>query len=187
MQLRDRLGIHPENIHFELALKNKNVDLGVIEKDELKMVISIRSQSSSIRKNFTNNINGLQGEIVGLKNIYPNIVAGVLYLLKKRDLTDNYDCLEYYLQNIPRKLLPIISGAKVGLDDCFDTGSIIIWDLDENDRVSFLTDNYISQTFSIDNFFDDLREHYSEIKLKSQFNLNQLDSQRFSHFLGPKE
>lgn len=183
LRLSDTVGIKPENIHLEVRLKNKNIDIGVIEENQLKFAISIRSQSSSIKKNFTNNVDGLQGEVVKLKNSYPDLNAGVVYLLKRIDIKNNEDCMEYYLNKIPKKLIPIISGTSLRTKDRYDTGCIIIWDIDESGNVYFEKDKYIIDNFSIENFIRDIKELYGETKIKSQFTLSELDEEKFTDFL----
>jgi hypothetical protein len=119
LNLHKKLKIPQKNIHFEVKLKNKNIDIGIIEDDQIKLAISIKSQSSSIKKNFTNNVNSLQGEVVGLKSIYPNLRTGIVYLFKETDITTKDNCLDYYYTNIPKKLIPIISGSNINSSDRF--------------------------------------------------------------------
>jgi len=139
LTLCKQLDISPEFIHFEVKLRNKVIDVGIIKDGDLKVAISLKSQSSSIRKNFTNMVNALQGEVMSLKKYYPNLIVAFVLLLKRNDIKENIDCLNYYMDNIPRKLLPFIS---YGTKDRFDSGSIIIWDIDEG--VVKLEENYIT-------------------------------------------
>ena len=174
------LDISPEFIHFEVKLRNKVIDVGIIKDGDLKVAISLKSQSSSIRKNFTNMVNALQGEVMSLKKYYPSLIVAFVLLLKRKDITEGVDCLNYYMNNVPKKLLPFIS---YGTKDRFDSGSIIIWDIE--DDIVKLEDNYITQVYDLDNLINDIKELYSE-ELKSQFSLNNLED-RISDFLEPKQ
>jgi len=174
-----------ENIFYsyinKYLIKQKNREK-IIENKELKIAISVRSQSSSIRDNFTNNVNSLQGEVVSLKNLYPDINTGVVYLLKRHDIDDDYDCLPYYEENIPKKLLPIISGQGALSKDRFDTGCIIIWDIDKKGKVYFEKKSWITSIFSIKNFLNEIKGLYGEAQLKSQFTVADLEK-KFISFL----
>lgn len=185
LKLAYELHIPKENIHFEVRLKNKNIDVGVIEDNQIKLAFSVRSQSSSIKKNFTNNVNSLQGEVVSIKSFYPDIRAGVIYLFKKNDVETKDNCLDYYLNNIPKKLMPIISGAYQNTNDRFDTGCIVIWDYDEKTNKIVLEDNLITKTFSMKNFIKDIHALYTESKLKSQFTVSDLTDKKMVDFLKP--
>lgn len=178
LKLKNDLNIPDNHIHFELKLRNKNIDIGVVENDKIKIAISIKSQTGSIKKNFTNNVNALQGEVVSLKSLYPNLKTGVVYLLKEEDLTNQDNCLEYYKTNIPKKLLPIIS---MGRKDSFDTACIIIWEMKQNKLT--LIDNDIIRPYNIDNFISEIKFLYQEDNLKSSFKLSDLDSNKFIDFL----
>jgi len=180
LKLKNDLKIPPDNIHFELKLRNKNIDVGVIEDGKIKVAISIKSQTGSIKKNFTNTINNLQGEVVGLKSLYPNLKAGLVYLFKQIDVSNQDNCLEYYKNNIPKKLLPIIS---IGQKDSFDTACIIIWETENNNLK--LIENDIIKPYSIDNFINEIGFLYQEDNLKSAFTLNNLDNDKFIDFLKP--
>lgn len=83
LKIHKALQIPSHCIHFEAKMRNKNVDLLIMEENAPKLALTIRSQISSIKKNFTNNINSLQGEVVGLKSIYTTLKVGLVYLLKK--------------------------------------------------------------------------------------------------------
>lgn len=109
LKIHKTLGIDAKDILFETKLRNKNVDIAIVQDNQVKIAITVRSQSSSIKKNFTNNINSLQGEVVSLKTYYPEARIGLVYLLKKSDLDTEDKCDSYYNENIPRRLLPLIN------------------------------------------------------------------------------
>ena len=182
LKLNKELNIPSESIHFEVKLKNKNIDIGIIEENEIKFAISIRSQSSSIKKNFTNNVNSLQGEVVSLKSSYPGLKVGVIYLLKKTDIDTKDDCWKYYEQMLPRKLLPLIN-TNIPTNDRFDAASIIIWDINEKTNKVELFSNIITQTYNIDTFMNDVKEIMSESKIKSQFSVSEMDEELLRKFL----
>jgi len=182
LKLNKELHVPSENIHFEVKLKNKNIDIGIVEDNEIKFAISIRSQSSSIKKNFTNNVNSLQGEVVSLKSSYPGLKVGVVYLLKKTDLDTKDDCWSYYEQNLPRKLLPLIN-TNIPTHDRFDAACILIWDVNDKTKKVELFSNVITETYNIVNFMNDVKEILSESKIKSQFSVSELDEEILKKFL----
>jgi hypothetical protein len=184
-KLADKLKDKAENIHFETQLKNKNVDLAIFDKEDLKISIAVRSQISSIKKNFTNNINSLQGEVVALKNAYPMVSVGVVYLLKRTDLEKKEDCLPYFLEQIPVKLLPILSNIGYPSKDRFDVGCIIIYDKDENGNI-IIEDNLLLKNYSINTFIDSVFEVYSKLKPTSLFKYSELTEDKFIDFLQSK-
>jgi|GEM_PF-1352220 len=184
LKLNKIVGISKENIHFEVKLRNKNIDIGVIEDNKIKLAISVRSQNSSIKNNFTNNINSLQGEVVGLKSLYPDIKTGVVYLFKINDLTTNVNCLDYYAANIPKKLLPIIAGNNLMTKDRFDTGCVIICDYDKDKDELIYEENDITKAFSMANFINEINDLYKETEITSQFSAAELDSTKIIEFLG---
>ncbi|MCX7980855.1 MAG: hypothetical protein N3A68_07420 [Bacteroidia bacterium] len=133
-QIYSRFNVSPEAILLEAKLPLKNVDVLVVEKVGSQalpvMAISIRSQLASIKKNFTNNVNQLQGELLALRSYHPTLSVGLLYLLSRKDYTTGEDCVEYYTKQIPKKLLPLI-GVGGFARDRFDAALILVADWNE--------------------------------------------------------
>lgn len=131
--LHQRLGFSPENIYLEAALPLKNVDILVVSTTQKVpiplLAVSIRSQIASIKKNFTNNVNQLQGEVLALRSHYPTLPTALVYLLSLYDYTTGDDCTSYYAENIPLKLLPLIGMGGLSRDR-FDAALLILekWD-----------------------------------------------------------
>jgi hypothetical protein len=181
MKLQRELGINPEDILFETKLRNKNVDIAVVQQNEVKLAITVRSQSSSIKANFTNNINSLQGEVVSLKTYYPNAKVGLVYLIKKTD--EKGDCEAYLNENIPKKLLPLIN-SSIPTKDRFDTAMIVIWDYDEtSEKVKLIENNIFTKVYNEENFIKDIKNILEEEKINSQFSLKELDKDKIIEFL----
>lgn len=183
LKLNMEINIPKENILFEVEMHNKKVDLLVKENDEPKIVITIRSQISSIKKNFTNNVNSLQGEVVSLKSFYPDLKVCLVYLLKQKDFTTNDDCSNYYLQNIPKKLLPLINTSRPSTN-CFDAALIIIWDINEEGKIIVDDSNCFTQIYNEENFFNDLKAMIQSEKILAQFSLDDIDINKLKEFLG---
>ncbi|MCX7908224.1 MAG: hypothetical protein N2560_01720 [Ignavibacteria bacterium] len=181
LKIQKELELPKENVLFEVEMKNKNVDLVITYKDEPKILITIRSQTSSIKKNFTNNINSLQGEVVSLKNYYPKCKVGLVYLLKKKDIANNEDCSNYYLENIPKKLLPIVN-TNNPTKDCFDAAMVIIWDLDDVNNVILDDSNIFVKIYNEENFIKDLKLILREQKIEPHFSLKDIDIEKFKKF-----
>lgn len=171
-----------DKIHFEINLHNKKVDLGLFDEDAQPFyVISIRSQISSIKKNFTNNINSLQGEVVSIKTSYPSIKVGLVYLLKVTDIDTKDECMSYYAENIPKKLLPMIN-TNIYSTDRFDAACLLFWDY-KNGKALLVEDDYLSRVFDISSFMKDTKQIIEGKEIKSQFSFKDLDERRFIEFL----
>jgi len=185
MNLYKKLNIPPENIFLEVKLKNKNVDIAVISGEKLNYVITVRSQMLSIKKNFTNNINSLQGELVSLKTLYPGLYIGLIYLLKGLD--ENEQCLiDYYKEQIPRKLFPLINTYSSTIQT-FDSAAILLYESYLNN--DFATRCSIPDIFNVYNFevfLKDFKEHYFAQKPVARLSLNQLIKEKntLQEFLG---
>lgn len=182
LKIQKELKVSGDYIHFELKMYNKNVDLAIVENNNVKLALAIRSQSSSIKKNFTNNVNSLQGEVVGLKSIYPNLKVGLVYLLKKTDIVSGEDLSEYYYENIPKKVLPLIN-TNIPTKDRFDAAMILVWDIDEKNNVFIDTENPFIKVFNEDTFIEDVKKIIDEEKLISQFTLKEIDKDKIREFL----
>lgn len=167
-----QLDIPLNDIHFETKLHNKEVDLCVFKDNSPFLVISIKSQSSSVKKNFTNTANVLQGEVASLKLSYPNLKVVTFILYKKTDSTLNENLTSYYSDKIPTKIFPIISPHYVH-NSKFDMGGIILWDRDAN---GIEIDNTLFQDFNTDKFFDWIKNVYEGKQVYSQFTLSDLDA-----------
>lgn len=185
MNLYKRLNIPAENIFLEVKLKNKNVDIAIINGERLNYVITVRSQMFSVKKNFTNNINSLQGELVSLKTLYPGLYVGLIYLLKGLD--ENEQCLiDYYKEQIPRKLFPMINTYN-STNQTFDSAAILLYE-------SFLDDDFNSRcpvpdifnVYNFEVFLNDFKEHYFSQKPVARRSLLQLieESNTLKEFLG---
>ncbi|ROL55963.1 hypothetical protein D9V84_10015 [Bacteroidetes/Chlorobi group bacterium Naka2016] len=174
VKLSKDLNIPQNSVIFEANLRNKKVDLAIMEGNQPKVLITIRSQTSSIKKNFTNNINSLQGEVVSLKTYYPDSYIALVFLLKRTDLSSKTDCLEYYNENIPKKLIPLIN-TSIPTKDRFDAALIIIWDIDNNGNIYLEKDNFFAKIYNVDNFLKDINSIISPQKITSQFSLSDLD------------
>lgn len=184
-KLQKELDIPKENILFEANLKNKNVDIVIMENNKPKVLITIRSQTSSIKKNFTNNINSLQGEVVSLKSFYPTCKIGLVFLLKKIDLATKDDCTNYYEENIPKKLIPLIAPNHINKDR-FDTAMIIIWDIKEDGTIYIDNQNIFTKIYNEENFIKELKNIILPQLIKAQFSLNELDLDNIKNFLSVK-
>lgn len=185
LKLQKEINISPDKIHFEVKLKNKNVDIAIIDNDKVKLAVTIRSQSSSIKKNFTNNINSLQGEVVSLKTLYSDMRVGLVYLLKKVDIDTEDDCTNYYFENIPKKLLPLIN-TSIPTKDRFDAAMLIVWDIDTQNKVYIDYSNLFTQIFNEETFIKDVKNILDEEKINSQFSLDQLSKEKMIEFLKNK-
>lgn len=136
--LHQRLNFSPEQIYLEAGLPLKKVDVLVLSQAETHKVpllaVSIRTQVASIKKNFTNNINQLQGEAIALRSHYPALPIALVYLLKAEDHTEKEDCLPYYAENLPIKLLPLIGMGGIN-SDRFDAALLLIRDWDKKGKL----------------------------------------------------
>ncbi|RME16978.1 MAG: hypothetical protein D6799_04360 [Bacteroidetes bacterium] len=183
INLHKKLGIPEHWIKYEVKLKNKNVDLAIInDKDEILFAISIRSQIASVKKNFTNNINSLQGEVVGLKSLYPGLKVGLIYLYCATDWETNDNLLPYYNEQIPRKLFPLIN-TYTPTNDRFDAASILLFE-------TYIQKNFpipdIFKVYNFDNFLEDVKENLSVQSPSYQQDLKKLyDIQSIRKFLSP--
>jgi len=154
-----------------------------MEHNRIKLVVAVRSQSSSIKKNFTNNINSLQGEVVSIKTFYPEAKVGLVYLIKKTDIDTGEDCESYLNENIPKKLLPLIN-TSIPTKDRYDAAMIVIWDYDEKSgMVSIMKNNIFTQIYNEDNFIRDIKSILEEEKIKLQFSLADLSDEKIIRFL----
>lgn len=178
-EVSHQLGIEPENILLEVELPVKNVDILIVDntsgKDMPLLSISIRTQVASIKKNFTNNVNQLQGEVVSLKNYYPSLFTALVYLFSKVDMTTGEDCTSYYSENIPHKLLPTI-GYGGNNRDRFDAALILVreWN-DEGEPVSpsDLRLDFL-RSYSPDAFWAKLSSLVGETRIKARYRLSLL-------------
>lgn len=168
------MGIPAADIRFETKLENKDVDLCVFKEDKPFLVISIKSQSRSIKKNFTNAANALQGEATHLKNSYPELKVATFILYKKTDTTINEDCTTYYTEKIPAKILPIIT-PYFKSSNKFDNGCIVVWD---NNGNIITVDNTILvlKEFDTSNFFNWVKEIYEGKVITSQFGTDEINT-----------
>jgi hypothetical protein len=154
-----------------------------MEHNRIKLVVAVRSQSSSIKKNFTNNINSLQGEVVSIKTFYPEAKVGLVYLIKKTDIDTDEDCESYLNENIPKKLLPLIN-TSIPTKDRYDAAMIVIWDYDAHSgRVSIMKNNIFTQIYNEDHFIRDIKSILEEEKIKFQFSLADLNDEKIIRFL----
>ncbi|MBN2020694.1 MAG: hypothetical protein JW749_10785 [Sedimentisphaerales bacterium] len=88
-----RLGISEKEVTIRTEArifgshKPKEVDVAVIHPQAGPLiVISLRSQMSSIEKNFANYYEGIIGDVISLHGKYPDLVIGQIYLLPKRTI-----------------------------------------------------------------------------------------------------
>lgn len=81
-----KVAIKPEGIIFG-SHKPKKVDVVVIHPEAGPLIaISVRSQMSSIDKNFSNYYEGIIGDVISLHNRYPDLVVGEIYMLPKETI-----------------------------------------------------------------------------------------------------
>lgn len=172
LKLKD-FDIPDNDIRFETKLIGKNVDLCIFKDNIPFLAISLKSQSSSIIKNFTNTANALQGETTNLKSIYPNLKTCSFILYKKNDAELQEDCTKYYKENIPTKILPLISSHFISSNK-FDFGCIVLWEITDK-IIEIEQDEPIFKEFGIDNFFQKIKELYENKNVKSQFTLKEFE------------
>lgn len=157
--------IKPEATIFG-AHKPKEVDVAVIHKEVGPLIIvSIRSQMSSIDKNFINYYEGIIGDVISLHEKYPDLVIGEIYMLPKetiiRDL-DGHRRIEPHDLRKKEKLFKRITNRKDGKDR-----------LDKYEHLAFLAVDFVKEppevldipedpTLRIEDFYDKLLRTYEE-------------------------
>jgi hypothetical protein len=88
-----RLGISEEKVEIKLegtifgSHKPKDVDVVVIHPEAGPLiVVSVRSQMSSVDKNFLGYYEGIIGDVISLHDKYPDLVVGEIYMLPERTI-----------------------------------------------------------------------------------------------------
>jgi N-methylhydantoinase A/oxoprolinase/acetone carboxylase beta subunit len=140
--------------------KKKKVDVAVVHPTAGPLiVISVRSQMSSINKNKFNNYEMLIGDVISLHERYPSLVVGNLFLLPKKSYLNNeippFD--EY------EKLLKKISQRKDDKDryDKYEHIALLVVDFEKRPP-EVVADIPKDDALRIENFFQKLVETYKE-------------------------
>jgi len=146
--------------------KPKKVDVVVIHPQAGPLIaISIRSQMSSIDKNFSNYYEGIIGDVISLHNRYPDLVVGEIYMLPKETIIkDKSGRRRIEPHDLRRKeeLFKRITNRKNGSDPP-----------DRYEHLAFLAVDFIKeppevldipedQSMRIENFYDKLLATYQE-------------------------
>lgn len=157
--------IRPEAIIFGTH-KPKKVDVAVIHKEAGPLIIiSIRSQMSSIDKNFINYYEGIIGDVISLHEKYPDLVVGEIYMLPKETIIrdpDGHRRIEPHDLRKKEKLFRRITNRKDGKDR-----------LDKYEHLAFLAVDFVKKspevldipedpTLRIEDFYDKLLKTYQE-------------------------
>ena len=174
------IGIPEDNIQFETKLQNKNVDLCIFKDKKPFLVISIKSQSSSIRKNFTNSANALQGEAASLKSSYSDLKVATFMLYKETDVVENVNCKNYYIEKILLKVLPIIV-PMYNSPQKFDNGCLVLWD-NTATGIQIEETNTLFKEFGVIPFFAWIKNVYEGKEITSQFSAKDI-STKIADFL----
>jgi len=146
--------------------KPKLVDVAVIHKEVGPLIIvSIRSQMSSIDKNFINYYEGIIGDVISLHDKYPDLVIGEIYMLPKetiiKDANGNRRIEPHDLRK-KEELFKRITNRRDGKDR-----------IDKYEHLAFLAVDFFKDppevldipedpTLRIEDFYDKLLKTYQE-------------------------
>lgn len=161
-----RIGISERKVQIETEVeiygthKKKKVDVAVVHPQAGPLiVISIRSQMSSINKNKFNNYEMLIGDVISLHERYPSLVVGNIFLLPKKSyLNDEIPPFDEY-----EKLLKKISFRKDDKNrlDKYEHIALLVVDFDK-DPPEIVADIPKDKRLRIEDFFKKLLETYKE-------------------------
>ncbi len=92
-ELRSR-GIESNGLHIKIEQKITVTGRGKVEADvgvfnearEPVLIVDVRSQMSSLGKNFNNYIRMKAGEVESLHDVYPNCIVGLVYIHPAEDV-----------------------------------------------------------------------------------------------------
>jgi len=148
------------------AHKPKLVDVGVTHPEAGPLIaICVRSQMSSIDKNFINYYEGIIGDVISLHEKYPALVAGQIYMLPKATIiTDERGRRRHEPHDLRKKekLFKLITNRKDRSDR-----------IDKYEHLAFLAVDFAKDPpeildipkdpdLRIETFYDKLLETYNE-------------------------
>ena len=148
--------------------KPKNVDVGIVHDEAGPLIsISIRSQMSSIMKNFPNYYEGHIGDCISTHDKYPALVYGLIYLLPKKifrkDKEGNTRKENYKLQDIENKFEKIANRKdEYDVKHKYEHIALLIVDFEKNppEIVDFIP--HSRSDLRIESFFDKLVKTYKD-------------------------
>lgn len=167
-----RLGISERKVAIKLegkifgSHKPKDVDVAVIHPEAGPLiVVSVRSQMSSIDKNFLGYYEGIIGDVISLHDKYPDLVVGELYMLPKETIITGQDGRRRVEPHDLRKkeqLFKRITNRKSGSERT-----------DKYEHLAFLAVDFVKdppevldipkdETMRIEDFYDKLLATYQE-------------------------
>ncbi len=167
-----RLGISERKVDIKTEArifgshKPKEVDVAVIHPQAGPLIaISLRSQMSSIEKNFANYYEGIIGDVISLHGKYPDLVVGQIYLLPRHTIIkDKNGQTRKEAHDLEKKepLFLRIANRKNGTDR-----------IDKYEHLAYLAVDFLKNppevleipkdpSLRIENFYDKLLETYQE-------------------------
>jgi len=168
-----RLGINEKKVQIKpeptifTSHKPKDIDVAVIEEDNGPLIaISVKSQMSSIAKNFMGYYENLIGDVIGLHDKFPFLVVGMLYLLPLKIIrknsegklrTESYDLVKI------EELFRAVSNRKDWDDrpSKYEHFAMLIVDF-EKDPPQIVNNIPVDKSLRIEDFFDKLLRTYKE-------------------------
>ncbi|MBI2617833.1 hypothetical protein HYW58_00015 [Candidatus Kaiserbacteria bacterium] len=135
-------------------------DVGVFnEKDEPVLIVDVRSQMSSLGKNFNNYIRMKAGEVESLHAVYPNCIIGLVYIHPAADVPTKLPVNpvgSFNYANAAKQLSSlIVTNAKTELLSKYQHVSYCV--VDFNSAPPQLSETIPAEPeLRLENFFDDL-------------------------------
>ncbi len=150
---------------IEVERGRVEADVGIFDKDNQPvLIVDVRSQMSSLGKNFNNYIRMKAGEVESVHKKYPNCVDGLVYIHPAGDLKTNGNINPVGVFNYSNavKQLGLLSGRKDanGPASLFEQVAYCI--IDFNSPAPKLSDIHDVLDLQLENFFDNLADTLKE-------------------------
>jgi|GEM_PF-4750156 len=164
-ELRAR-GVESNGLHIEIEKKIKvergrvEADIGIFnEKNEPVLIVDVRSQMSSLGKNFNNYIRMKAGEVESIHNIFPDCIVGLVYIHPLEDVPTELPINpvgSFNYENASRQLVSLIRNVSTTeILSKYQQVSYCV--IDFNSNPPKLSETNPSQPeLKLENFFDNI-------------------------------